>query len=242
MSPPPVDRPRQPVDIGRRLVAEGIGTALLVAVVVGSGIMGEQLADGNDAIALLGNTLATGAALVVLILVFGPLSGAHFNPVVSLSFALQGELRWPDVVAYLPVQVAGAIGGTLLAHLMFDQPLLQVSAHVRTGIGVWVGEIVASFALLATIIGCLRNAPQAVPYAVGLVITAGYWFTSSTSFANPAVTIARSLTDTFSGIRPLDIPGFVVAQIVGALAATVLLRWLWSAKRSRAASIEVGAE
>jgi glycerol uptake facilitator-like aquaporin len=244
VSPPPVDNPRQPADIGRRLVAEGIGTALLVAAVVGSGIMGEQLAAGNDAVALLGNTLATGAALVVLILIFAPLSGAHFNPVVSLSFALQGELRWPDLFAYLPVQVAGAVAGTLLAHVMFDQPLIQFSAHVRTGIGVWVGEIVASFALLATIIGCLRSAAQAVPYAVGLVITAGYWFTSSTSFANPAVTIARSLTDSFSGIRPIDIPGFVVAQILGALAATVLLQWLWST-RSRpvaAPSVKAGAE
>jgi len=195
--------------------------------------MGEQLADGNDAVALLGNTLATGAALVVLILIFGPVSGAHFNPVVSLSFALQGELRWADLVAYLPVQVAGAIAGTLLAHAMFDQPLVQVSAHVRTGIGVWIGEIVASFALLATIIGCLRNAPQAVPYAVGLVITAGYWFTSSTSFANPAVTIARSLTDSFSGIRPLDVSAFIAAQILGAVAATVVIRWLLAMQTRR---------
>jgi glycerol uptake facilitator-like aquaporin len=246
VSPPPVDTPRQPVDIGRRLVAEGIGTALLVAVVVGSGIMGEQLADGNDAVALLGNTIATGAALVVLILVFGPLSGAHFNPAVSLSFALQSELRWPDLFAYVPVQIAGGIGGTLLAHLMFDQPLIQFSTHVRTGIGVWVGEIVASFALVATIIGCLRNAPQAIPYAVGLVITAGYWFTSSTSFANPAVTIARSLTDTFSGIRPFDVAGFIVAQVAGAVVATALLRWLWSARpRTHPAadpSVKAGAE
>jgi glycerol uptake facilitator-like aquaporin len=220
-------------DLSRRLVSEALGTALLVAVVVGSGVMGERLADGNDAVALLGNTLATGAALVVLILIFGPVSGAHFNPVVSLSFALQGELRWPDLVAYLPVQIAGAIGGTLLAHAMFDQPLVQVSAHVRTGIGVWIGEIVASFALLATIIGCLRNAPQAVPYAVGLVITAGYWFTSSTSFANPAVTIARSLTDSFSGIRPLDVPAFVVAQAFGAAVATIAIRWLTAPQTTR---------
>jgi glycerol uptake facilitator-like aquaporin len=196
--------------------------------------MGEQLADGNDAVALLGNTLATGAALVVLILIFAPISGAHFNPVVSLSFALQGELRWPDLVAYLPMQVAGAIAGTLLAHAMFDQPLVQVSAHVRTGIGVWIGEIVASFALLATIFGCLRNAPQAVPYAVGLVITAGYWFTSSTSFANPAVTIARSFTDSFSGIRPLDVPAFVVAQVVGAVLATITICWLTAPQTTRA--------
>jgi len=214
------------VDLPRRLVAEGLGTALLVAVVVGSGIMGERLAGGNDAIALLGNTLATGAALVVLILVFGPISGAHFNPVVSLSSALQGALRWPDAAAYLPMQVVGGIGGTVLAHLMFAEPLLQASMHIRTGIGVWTGEFVASFALLATIIGCSRARPDAVPYAVGLIITAGYWFTSSTSFANPAVTIARSLTDSFSGIRPSDVPGFVAAQILGALAATYALRWL----------------
>lgn len=232
-------------DLSRRLLAEALGTALLVAVVVGSGIMGEQLADGNDAIALLGNTLATGAALVVLILIFGPISGAHFNPVVSLSFALQGELRWADLFAYLPVQVAGGIGGTLLAHVMFDQPLVQFSAHVRTGIGVWIGEIVASFALLATIIGCLRSKPDAVPYAVGLVITAGYWFTSSTSFANPAVTIARSLTDSFSGIRPIDAPGFIAAQILGALAATIVMAWLWSARSPSATAerpIKSGAE
>jgi glycerol uptake facilitator-like aquaporin len=236
VSPTQVEHPRPTIDIRRRLVAEGIGTALLVAVVVGSGIMGEQLADGNDAVALLGNTLATGAALVVLILIFGPISGAHFNPLVSLSFALQGQLRWPDLVAYLSVQVAAAIAGALLAHAMFDQPLLQVSAHVRTGTGVWIGEIVASFALLATIIGCLRNAPQAVPYAVGLVITAGYWFTSSTSFANPAVTIARSLTDSFSGIRPLDVPAFVVAQVVGAFLATITICWLTAPQTTRAAA------
>ncbi len=215
-------------DLPRRLVAEAIGTALLVAVVVGSGIMGEQLAAGNDAVALLANTLATGAALAVLILIFGPISGAHFNPVVSLSFALRGELRWMDFSAYLPLQFAGAIGGTLLAHIMFDQPLVQASLHVRTGTGVWVGEIVASFALLAAILGCLRTRPEAVPYAVGLVIAAGYWFTSSTSFANPAVTVARSLTDSFSGLRPGDVPGFIAAQIVGAVAATLLMRWLWA--------------
>jgi glycerol uptake facilitator-like aquaporin len=212
--------------LARRLTAEGLGTALLVAVVVGSGIMGERLAGGNDAVALLGNTLATGAALVVLILVFGPVSGAHFNPVVSLSFALQRELRWADFGAYLPVQFAGGIAGTLLAHLMFGEALVQASAHVRTGIGVWTGEIVASFALLATILGCLRTRPDMVPYAVGLVITAGYWFTSSTSFANPAVTVARSLTDTFSGIRPADVAGFIAAQVVGAVLATILVPWL----------------
>lgn len=213
-------------DLKRRLFAEGLGTALLVAAVVGSGIMGEQLAGGNAAIALLGNTLATGAVLVVLILVFGPISGAHFNPVVSLSFALQGKLKWTEFPAYVALQIAGGIAGTVLAHVMFSLPLIQTATHVRTGIGVWTGEIVASFGLLATILGCLRTRPDAVPYAVGLFITAGYWFTSSTSFANPAVTIARALTDTFSGIRSTDVPGFIAAQIVGALLATFTFRWL----------------
>lgn len=213
-------------DLRRRLVAEALGTALLVAIVVGSGIMGEQLSGGNAAIALLGNTLATGAGLVVLILVFGPLSGAHFNPVVSAASALQGTLPWRDAAAYSAVQAGGAVVGTLLAHLMFGLPLLQASTHVRTGMGVWTGEIVASFALLATIIGCLNTRREVVPCAVGLVITAGYWFTSSTSFANPAVAIARSLTDTFAGIRPVDVPGFIVAEIVGAAAAVLVMRWL----------------
>jgi len=217
-------------DLPRRLAAETLGTGLLVAVVVGSGIMGQQLSAGNDAVALLGNTIATAAALVVLILVFEPVSGAHFNPVVSLSFALQGELRWSDFLAYAPLQVAGGIAGTMLAHLMFGQALLQASSHVRTGVGVWTGEIVATFCLLLTIVGCLRARPAAVPYAVGLVITAGYWFTSSTSFANPAVTIARSLTDTFAGIRPADAPTFIAAQVVGAVAATLLSRWLWAVR------------
>jgi glycerol uptake facilitator-like aquaporin len=224
------------VDLPRRLAAEALGTALLVAVVVGSGIMGERLAGGNDAVALLGNTLATGAALPVLILVFGPISGAHFNPVVSASFALQRTLPWNECAAYVPVQIAGAIAGTLLAHLMFREPLLQASTHVRTGLGVWTGEIVATFTLLLTILGCLRAEPKAVPYAVGLVITAGYWFTSSTSFANPAVTIARSLTDSFAGIRPADAPGFILAQIAGAAAAIALAAWLWPARTREARS------
>jgi glycerol uptake facilitator-like aquaporin len=218
------------VDLPRRLAAEALGTALLVAVVVGSGVMGERLAGGNDAIALLGNTLATGAALPVLILVFGPISGAHFNPVVSASFALQRALPWNECAAYIPVQIAGAIAGTLLAHLMFGEPLLQAATHVRTGLGVWTSEIVATFALLLTIIGCLRAQPAAAPYAVGLIITAGYWFTSSTSFANPAVTIARSLTNSFAGIRPVDAPGFIVAQIAGGAAATAVAAWLWPAR------------
>jgi len=223
-------------DLPRRLVAEALGTALLVAVVVGSGIMGERLAGGNAAIALLGNTLATGAALVVLILVFGPISGAHFNPVVSLSFALRGAQRWAEAAAYVPAQIGGGIAGTMLAHLMFDAPLLQASTHIRSGIGVWTGEVVATFALLATIIGCLRTRPAAVPYAVGLIITAGYWFTSSTSFANPAVTIARSLTDSFAGIRPQDVPAFIAAQCVGAIAATWLFHWLLEAPSRRSES------
>jgi len=224
------------VDLPRRLTAEALGTALLVAVVVGSGIMGERLAGGNDAVALLGNTLATGAALPVLILVFGPISGAHFNPVVSASFALQRTLPWSECAAYVPVQIAGAIAGTLLAHLMFGEPLIQAATHIRTGLGVWTGEIVATFALLLTILGCLRTEPKAVPYAVGLIITAGYWFTSSTSFANPAVTIARSLTNSFAGIRPADAPGFIVAQIAGAAAATAVAAWLWPARGGEARS------
>ncbi len=217
-------------DLKRRLFAEGLGTALLVAAVIGSGIMGEQLAGGNVAIALLGNTLATGAALVVLILIFAPISGAHFNPVVSLSLALQGKLKWTEFPAYVVLQIAGGIAGAVLAHVMFSLPLIQSSTHVRSGIGVWTGEIVASFGLLATILGCLRTRPDAVPYAVGLFITAGYWFTSSTSFANPAVTIARAMTDTFSGIRLVDVSGFIVAQTIGALFATVTFRWLWTSK------------
>lgn len=220
-----------PFDLKRRLFSEWLGTALLVAVVIGSGIMGENLADGNEAIALLGNTLATGAALVVLILIFGPISDAHFNPVVSLSFALQRKLPWPEFVAYIIMQIIGGMAGAVLAHIMFSLPLIEASTHARTGVGVWTGEIVASFGLLATILGCLRNRPDAIPYAVGLFITAGYWFTSSTSFANPAVTIARSLTDTFSGIRPEDVGGFIAAQIIGAVLATLVFKWLWTNQR-----------
>ncbi len=214
-------------NLTRKLVAEGLGTTLLLAAVVGSGIMGEQLAGGNVAIALLANTIATGAALVVLILIFAPISGAHFNPVVSLSLALQGGLRWRDFAAYTVVQIIGGLAGTVLAHLMFELPVIQESTHIRTGTGIWIAEIIASFGLSATILGVHRINPAAVPYAVGLFITAGYWFTSSTSFANPAVTIARTLTDTFSGIRPDDVLPFIAAQIVGALLATYLFRWLW---------------
>jgi glycerol uptake facilitator-like aquaporin len=215
-------------DLRRRSIAELLGTALLTGCVIGSGIMGERLSGGNAAIALLGNTLATGAILVVLIEVFGPVSGANFNPVVSLVFALQKELAWPDFAAYAAAQFTGGIAGALLAHFMFGLRLIQVSTHARTGIGMWTGEIVATFGLLLTILGCLRSRPQIISFAVAAFISAGYWFTSSTSFANPAVTIGRALTDTFSGIRPGDVIFFVIAQVLGALLSTAAVRWLWS--------------
>jgi glycerol uptake facilitator-like aquaporin len=211
----------------RRLVAEGLGTALLVAVVIGSGIMAERLAGGNAAVALLGNTLATGAGLVVLITILGPVSGAHFNPAVSLYFTLCREFPLWELPAYAAVQILGGLGGALLAHLMFGLPLVQVSTHMRSGLGQWVGEFVATFALLSAILGSRRNR-GATPYMVGLVIVAGYWFTSSTSFANPAVTIARSISDTFAGIRPQDAPGFIVAQLVATAVAVPVLSWLFA--------------
>jgi len=197
--------------------------------------MGERLADGNVAIALLGNTIATGAILAVLILIFGPISGAHFNPAVTVSFALQRTLPWREAPLYIAVQVAAGLAGVVCAHLMFGEPVLSLSSTARTGPPQWLGEFVATFGLVATIIGCLRAAPQAVPYAVGLFITAGYWFTSSTSFANPAVTIARSFTDTFSGIAPAHMPAFLVAQFIGAIAATLVFRWLLRANEAAAA-------
>jgi glycerol uptake facilitator-like aquaporin len=205
--------------IAQKLVAEALGTALLVATVVGSGIMAETLAGGNIGIALLANTIATGAILFVLITMLGPVSGAHFNPVVSLVFTLRRELGVGHLAAYTVVQIAGGVAGTLLAHAMFDQPLLQFSAHVRTGPSQWLSEAVATFALMLTILGTLRAKPDAVPTSVALVIVAGYWFTASTSFANPAVTIARTLSDTFAGIAPANAPLFIAAQIIGALAA-----------------------
>ena len=214
-------------DNHRRVTAEAIGTALLLAAVVGSGIMAQRLAGGNVAVALLCNTIATGAALTVLILIFGPLSGAHFNPVVSASFATRGELPWSDCAFYILAQLIGGIAGVWLAHFMFDLEPLQLSHTVRTGPGQWLSEGVATFGLLLTIFGCLASAPASVPFAVGLYITAAYWFTASTSFANPAVTIARSLSDTFAGIAPADAPAFIVAQVIGALAALALSRWLW---------------
>jgi glycerol uptake facilitator-like aquaporin len=210
----------------RRVASEAIGSALLLATVVGSGIMGERLAGGNVAVALLANTLATGAGLVTLILTFGPISGAHFNPVVTVADASQGGLSWRDVPGYLFAQVLGAFLGVAVANTMFDLPILSASQHVRTGPGQWLSECVATFGLLAVIWGCSRGRSAAVPFAVGAYITAAYWFTASTSFANPAVTLARAATDTFAGIRPVDVPGFVAAQVVGAAVATVLFRWL----------------
>jgi glycerol uptake facilitator-like aquaporin len=203
----------------RRLLAEAIGTAILLATVVGSGIMGETLANGNDAIALLGNTIATGAILVVLILIFGPISGAHYNPAVTLVFLLRREIGPAEAGLFVVVQVIGGICGVLIAHGMFDHTLVSEFTRPRTGPSQWLSEAVATFGLLLTILGCVRFRAEAVPYAVGLYITAGYWFTASTSFANPAVTIARSFTGTFAGINPADAPGFILAQVVGAVLA-----------------------
>jgi glycerol uptake facilitator-like aquaporin len=213
-------------DLPHRAVAECLGTWLLVATVVGSGIMAERLAGGNVAIALLGNTIATGAILVVVIAILAPISGAHLNPAVSLIFAIAGELPAASFLVYVMAQLAGGIGGTLTAHLMFDLPLLQVSGHAREGGGQVVSEVVASFGLIATILGCRKFRPSLIPGAVALYVMAGYWFTASTCFANPTVAIARSLTDTFAGIRPIDVPWFIGAEIVGALAAALLFRWL----------------
>lgn len=210
----------------RRLVAEALGTALLFAAVVGSGIMAERLAGGNVAIALLANTVATGAMLVALILTFGPISGAHFNPAVTLADAIQGGIAWREVPGYLVPHLPGALAGVWVAHLMFGEALVQRSHHVRAGGAQVFSEVVATFGLLAVIWGCARRRSEAVAIAVGLYITGAYWFTASTSFANPAVTIARAFTDTFAGIRPTDVPGFVAAPLVSALAATILFRWL----------------
>ena len=211
----------------QKLGAEFIGTAGLLATVIGSGIMGETLAGGNVAIALLGNTIATGAILVVLIWVFGPISGAHFNPAVTIAFLVTGEISARDAAIFIVVQVLGALVGMLVAHGMFDLALIQEATKVRTGIGQWFAEGVATFGLVATIFGCIRARPDAVAMAVGLYITAGYWFTASTSFANPAVTIARSFTDTFSGIQPANAPAFIGMQIVGAILAVLVIGWLW---------------
>lgn len=213
-------------DLAPRATAEALGTAFLLAVVVGSGIMGERLAAGNVALALLANTLATGAGLVTLILTFGSISGAHFNPAVTLADAMQGGLPWRDVPVYIVAQVLGAFAGVALAHVMFGEPLFFASTHVRAGAAQLVSEFVATFGLLATIWGTIRTRPHAVPFAVGAYITAAYWFTASTSFANPAVTLARAASNTFAGIRPADVPGFVAAQLFGATAATLVFAWL----------------
>jgi glycerol uptake facilitator-like aquaporin len=213
----------------RRLVAEGLGTAMLLAVVVGSGIMAERLAGGNVAIALLANTIATGAGLVALILMFGAISGAHFNPVVTLSDAWQRNLPGREVLPYIVVQVVGAFAGVAAAHGMFGEPLFFASEHVRMGPSQWWSECVATFGLIAVIIGCSRSRPAVTPFAVAAYITAAYWFTASTSFANPAVTLARAATNTFAGIRPMDAPGFILAQLAGGAAASVLFCWLYPA-------------
>ena len=212
--------------LSRRLAAEFGGTALLLATVVGSGIMAERLAGGNIAVALLGNTIPTGAILVVLITALGPVSGAHFNPAVTLAFLIRREIRLSTAFLYLLFQTAGGIIGTLVAHGMFEEAMWQLSAHARTGPAQWLSEIVATFGLVGTIFASLRWRPGGVAWMVGLYITAAYWFTASTSFANPAVTIARALTDTFSGIRPVDAPAFIIAQCVGAILATLALSWL----------------
>jgi glycerol uptake facilitator-like aquaporin len=223
----------------RRLVAEGLGTAFLLAIVIGSGIMGERLAGGNVALALLANSLATGAGLVVLILTFGPISGAHLNPVVTLADAAQGGLAWSAVSGYVGAQIAGAFVGVAAAHAMFGLPVFFASHHARHGAAQWLAEAIATFGLLSVIWGCARSRARVVPFAVGAYITAAYWFTSSTSFANPAVTLARAASDTFAGIRPSDAPGFIVAQCVGAAAATLLFRWLVPGLRRDATEITV---
>jgi glycerol uptake facilitator-like aquaporin len=227
-----LEPPLEPFGLSRRLAAEALGTALLLAVVVGSGIMGERLAGGNAALALLANTLATGAGLVVLIMVFGPVSGAHFNPAVTLVFALRRELPARTALAYVAVQVAGAVVGVLAAHAMFAEPIWQISTKLRDGPAQALSEFVATFGLIATILGTLRFRAEATPLAVGLYITAAYWFTASTSFANPAVTLARSLSNTFAGIAPGSAPAFIAAQIAGALAGLMTMGWLLKPRRA----------
>lgn len=215
-------------DLLRRLVAEGVGSFFLFACVIGSAIMAENLSVGNDAIALLGNTAATGAILFVLITMLGPVSGAHMNPAVSLVAALRRDLSWRDAIGYVVVQFAFGILGAWTAHLMFGLPTLQLSVKARHGLGQWAGEFVATFGLILTIMGTVRHRPHWVPATVALYITAAYWFTSSTSFANPAITVARSLSNTFAGIAPADVPLFVVAQLLGAITAALLSRWLFA--------------
>jgi glycerol uptake facilitator-like aquaporin len=217
-------------DLTRRLAAEALGTLFLVMAVVGSGIMAEKLAGGNEAIALLCNTLPTGAVLFVIITIFAPVSGAHFNPAVSLVMWVRGALDLNTALLYMAVQIAGGCLGAIAAHLMFGLDALQISQTARTGVGQWIGEFIATFGLIATILGCIKFAPGAVATAVGLYITSAYWFTSSTSFANPAVSIARSISDTFAGIAPHDVPIFILAELLGALAASYLFAWLFNAE------------
>lgn len=219
--------------LSRRIVAEAVGTALLLAVVVGSGIMGERLAGGNDAIALLGNTIATGAGLVVLIHIFGPVSGAHFNPAVTLAVLAQDKTDWRTAALYVVAQVVGAVIGVWLAHAMFAEPILQVSSRLRGGLSQGLSEAVATFGLVATVLSTQRSRPEFTPVAVGLYITAAYWFTASTSFANPAVTVARSLSDTFAGIAPASVPLFVCGQLAGTIAAVVFFTWLFRQEHAR---------
>ena len=220
-----LEPPLQAFSTSRRLTGEALGTALLLAIVIGSGIMGERLSGGNVAIALLGNTLATGAGLVVLITIFGPLSGAHFNPAVTLVFALRREIGWGMASAYALAQVAGAVLGVLAAHAMFAEPILQISTRLRDGPAQAFSEFIATFGLIAAILGSLRFRPDATPFIVGLYITAAYWFTASTSFANPAVTVARALSDTFAGIAPSSAPAFIAAQLAGAVVASQFFAW-----------------
>lgn len=214
--------------LGRRLAAEGLGTALLLAIIVGSGIMGEQLSQGNNAIALLANALATGAGLAVLILVFTPVSGAHFNPLISIAEATRSGLRWHEVPYYVYVQIAGAFAGVAAAHMMFDKPLFFASQHARAGWPMMWSEVVATFGLVFVVLATTKTRPAATPFAVGAYITAAYWFTASTSFANPVVTMARAASDTFAGIRPYDAIGFIAAQALGAVAASILYYWLFT--------------
>lgn len=226
-------------NLPRRLTAEFFGTLLLVATVVGSGIMAERLANGNVALALLANTIATGATLVALILAFGPISGAHLNPVVSVADALERGLSWSETFAYALAQIFGGSGGTFLAHAMFSLPFVSLSRHARSGPAQFVSEFTATFGLLCVIWGCSRSRSKVVPFAVGSYITAAYWFTASTSFANPAVTIARCLSDTFAGIRPMDVPLFIAAQFSGGIGATLLFRWLIPSRPSTAKDLLV---
>ncbi|MBA3323255.1 MAG: aquaporin family protein [Pyrinomonadaceae bacterium] len=230
-------------NLARRIVAEVVGTAMLLTAVVGSGIMGERLAGGNVAIALLANTISTGAALVALLLTFGTISGAHFNPAVTLADAWQGGLSWRDVPAYIAAQVGGAFVGVAAAHLMFGAPIFFLSRHARAGGAQMFSEFIATFGLLATIWGCVRlRSVSVVPFAVAAYITSAYWFTASTSFANPAVTLARAASDTFAGIRPAEVPGFILAQLAGAFAATMLFSWLAPATMKEAEAVVVPHE